>query len=164
MPGLRTTTLLAATATSGLAAGTFALYAHTIMPGLHATDDRTFVTAFQSLDRSIINPWFLGGTFLGSIVFVTAAAITNRSTPGAPWITTAVALSATAIAITAFVHVPLNNAIKAHALVSNPAALATIRGAFHEVRWARWNLVRTASSIVSFGCLLWSLAISGRTS
>jgi len=25
------------------------------------TDDRTFVGAFQSLDRSIINPWFMGG-------------------------------------------------------------------------------------------------------
>jgi uncharacterized membrane protein len=56
---VRTVTLLGATMTMGLAAGVFALYAHTIMPGLKKTDDRTFVAAFQSLDRAIINPWFM---------------------------------------------------------------------------------------------------------
>jgi uncharacterized membrane protein len=54
-PLLRTTTLLGATITMGLVAGVFALYAHTIMPGLHKTDDRTFVAAFQQVDRVIID-------------------------------------------------------------------------------------------------------------
>jgi uncharacterized membrane protein len=53
---LRAASLLAATITMGLAAGTFALYAHTVMPGLKKSDDHTFVAAFQSLDRAIINP------------------------------------------------------------------------------------------------------------
>ena len=38
--------LVGATATTGLAAGVFGLYAHTIMRGLGKTDDRTFVGAF----------------------------------------------------------------------------------------------------------------------
>jgi len=40
---LRILTLLAATMTMGFAAGAFALYAHTVMPGLRKADDRTFV-------------------------------------------------------------------------------------------------------------------------
>ena len=68
-PLLRTTTLLGATLTMGLVAGVFALFAHTIMPGLHRTDDRTFVTAFQQMDRAIINPWFMIFGFGGALVF-----------------------------------------------------------------------------------------------
>ena len=51
---LRAITLMGGTVTMGLAAGVFALFAHTIMPGLHKTDDRTFVGAFQAIDRSKI--------------------------------------------------------------------------------------------------------------
>jgi uncharacterized membrane protein len=53
---LRVTALMAATMTMGLMAGVFGLYQHTVMPGLGRTDDRTFVGAFQAMDRAIINP------------------------------------------------------------------------------------------------------------
>jgi uncharacterized membrane protein len=62
----------------GLVAGVFGLYAHTIMPGLGRTDDRTFVGAFQAIDRAIINPWFLGGGFGGALVFTVVAAVRRR--------------------------------------------------------------------------------------
>jgi len=48
-PMLKSLILLGATFTMGLAAGVFALYAHTIMPALKTTDDRTFVASFQAL-------------------------------------------------------------------------------------------------------------------
>jgi uncharacterized membrane protein len=64
----RAVTLMAATLSMGLVAGVFGLYWHTIMPGLARTDDRTFVGAFQALDRAIINPWFMAGGFLGAVV------------------------------------------------------------------------------------------------
>ena len=35
--------------------------------GPHSTDDRTFVTAFQAIDRAIINPLFML-TFFGALV------------------------------------------------------------------------------------------------
>lgn len=66
MDGLRALTLMAATISMGLVAGVFGLYGHTIMPGLKKTDDRTFVGAFQSIDRAIINPWFMGRLPRGS--------------------------------------------------------------------------------------------------
>ena len=60
--------LIAATMTTGLMAGVFGLYAHAIMPGLNKTDDRTFVGAFQAIDRAIINPLFMLW-FFGALVF-----------------------------------------------------------------------------------------------
>lgn len=56
---LRTAALVLATLTVGLMAGVFAIYANALMPGLRRTDDRTFVGAFQSIDKAIINPVFL---------------------------------------------------------------------------------------------------------
>ena len=72
---LRTLSLLGATLTMGLVTGAFALYAHAIMPGLKTTDDRTFVAAFQAVDRAIINPWFMLAGFLGALVLTGAAAL-----------------------------------------------------------------------------------------
>src|SRR6266508_2115124 len=79
--------LVAATVTMGLMAGVFALYAHTIMPGLGRTDDRTFVGAFQSIDRAIINPLFLPA-FLGALVLTGLAAVLHLGADGRsvlPW-------------------------------------------------------------------------------
>jgi uncharacterized membrane protein len=53
---------------------TFALYADTIMPGLRKTDDRTFVAAFQHIDRAIINPWFMITAFGGALVLTACCA------------------------------------------------------------------------------------------
>src|SRR4030095_17048171 len=91
---LRVAVLIASTITMGLTAGAFALYAHTIMPGLGETDDRTFVGAFQALARAITNPWFLGGRFFGALVFNIIAVIVHIGRSGLPWIGGALALYA----------------------------------------------------------------------
>ncbi|MGH2394643.1 MAG: DUF1772 domain-containing protein, partial [Candidatus Limnocylindria bacterium] len=75
MDALRTISLIVATMSMGLMAGVFGLYAHTVMPGLGKTDDRTFVGAFQAIDRAIINPLFLGGGFVGALVFTGLAGV-----------------------------------------------------------------------------------------
>jgi hypothetical protein len=63
---LREVVLIAATMTMGLMAGVFGIYGNTIMAGLRRTDDRTFVAAFQSIDRATINPAFMA-TFIGAL-------------------------------------------------------------------------------------------------
>src|SRR5690348_2770587 len=100
MNTIRTLSLMAAALTMGLAAGAFALYAHTIMPGLKATDDRTFVTAFQSMDRAIINPWFMLTAFLGALGFTVAAVALNLGRETLPWTALALGLYAVAVVIT----------------------------------------------------------------
>src|SRR5262249_5315091 len=72
-PLLPGTVLAAALLTTGLMAGVFGLYTHTIMPGLRHTDDRTFIGAFQATDKAILNPWFMAA-FFGALVLTGLAA------------------------------------------------------------------------------------------
>ena len=157
---LRAITLIAATLTMGLSAGTIALYAHTIMPGLHDTNDRTFVSAFQHIDRAIINPWFMA-TFFGALILTAAAAIANRGTPAMRWIIAALVLYLVAVVITMAVNVPLNDAIKA---AGDPSHIdvALVRQKFHESRWAAWNLIRVVTTVPAVGLLGWALVLYGR--
>ena len=158
---LRTTTLMGATLTMGFITGAFVLYAHTIMPGLRKTNDRTFVTAFQQIDRAIINPWFMITAFGGALVLTLVAGVTNRGTPAFTWIAAAFGLYLIAVIITVAVNVPLNDAIKA---AGDPSHIdvAQVRARFNEARWAAWNLVRVATSVPAFGLLTWALVLCGR--
>jgi uncharacterized membrane protein len=157
----RTAVLFAATLATGLSAGVIALYAHTIMPGLKKTDDRTFVAAFQAIDRAIVNPWFMG-TFFGALVLTAAAAATNRGRPAFAWLVAALVLYAVVVVVTMAVNVPLNDALKA---AGDPARMdvAQVREEFHEARWAAWNLVRVAASLAAFASLAWALGLDGRS-
>ena len=162
MNTIRALSLLAATLTMGLATGAFALYAHTIMPGLKDNDDRTFVAAFQSMDRAIINPWFMISAFAGALVCTVVAAIANRGTTVFPWAIAALVLYLLTVVVTIEVNVPLNDALKA---AGDPAHIdvAQARAAFDESRWALWNLVRVLASTSAFGLLAWSLVVLGRS-
>jgi uncharacterized membrane protein len=157
--------LIMATLTSGFMAGVFGLYAHTLMPGLGRTDDRTFVGAFQSIDRTIINPLFLA-TFIGALLFTGIAALLHLSADGRavlPWILIALLLYLLTFVITVVVNVPLNDGIKAAGDPDQITDLAEVRARFNEARWVRWNLVRAVASLVAFGCLAWALVQYGHT-
>jgi uncharacterized membrane protein len=156
-------TLLAATATMGLMAGVFGLYAHTIMRGLHKTDDRTFVGAFQAIDRAIINPLFML-TFFGALLLTGAAAalhLKDDVREVVPWVVVAGVLYLVVVVITMAINVPLNDEIKA---AGDPATIdvAAVRENFHEARWVAWNVVRTVAVTAAFLCLCWSLILHGR--
>lgn len=156
-------TVIGATMTMGLAVGVFALYAHTIMPALHKTDDRTFVAAFQQIDHAIVNPWFMATAFVGALIFTLAAGIANRGTPALPWIAAAFCLYLIAVVVTTAINVPLNDAIKA-AGDPNHIDVAQVRVQFHETRWAAWNLLRVVTTTSAFGLLAWALVLCGRAS
>jgi uncharacterized membrane protein len=159
---VRTLLLIGATMTIGLAAGTFLIFSHTIMPGLHHTDDRTFIGAFQAIDRAIINPWFMLSAFLGPLVLTIAAAIVSRGTPGFPWIVAALGLYVVAVIVTMAINVPLNDALKAAGDPSHIPNLAHVRQQFQETRWAAWNLLRAVTTTTAFGLLAWALVLHGR--
>jgi uncharacterized membrane protein len=153
---LSSAVLAAAVLTMGLMAGVFGVFTHTIMPGLRHTDDRTFVGAFQSIDRAIINPWFMAG-FFGALVLTGLAAVLHLSGDKRnmlPWIATAFLLYLIAVVITLAVNVPLNDVIKAAGDPARIGDLAAVRRHFDEARWSAWNLVRTLTSTAAFGCLV----------
>lgn len=159
MNTLRVLSLLGATLTMGLVTGAFALYAHAIMPGLKTTDDRTFVAAFQAMDRAIVNPWFMLTGFLGALVFTAAATALNLGEDVLPWVAAALIAYVIVFVITVAVNVPLNDALKA----AGSADPASAREAFDEGRWAAFNLVRVVLSSGAFVCLTWALVVYDRT-
>jgi uncharacterized membrane protein len=152
MDDVRSIVLLAAAITSGLVAGAFVLYAHTVMPGLAKVDDRTFVAAFQALDRAIINPWFMAGGFLGAPALMAAAAVLTIGEDPFAWVVAALAAYAVVFGVTIAVNVPRNDALKA---AGDPDAIdvAAARAAFDEARWVRWNLLRVVLSTGAFALL-----------
>lgn len=144
-----TVLLVLAAVAAGLTAGVFLAYANAIMPGLRRVDDRTFVAAFQAVDRAIVNPLFLGGCFVGTLVLTVGAAIAHLGVAerGAlAWIAAAGGLHVAVMLITVAVHVPRNDALKS---AGDPDAVdaTSVRRAFDERRWARWNLVRVVLAI-----------------
>ena len=155
--------LIAATLTTGLMAGVFGIYSNAIMPGLRRTDDRTFVAAFQSVDRAIINPAFMA-TFLGALVLTVLAAALHLGDgrPLLPWIVAALILYLVVFVVTIRVNVPRNNEIKAAGDVDRIADLHGVRERFNEARWIRWNHLRAFASILAFGLLSWALIQSGQ--
>ena len=162
---LREVVLIAATLTMGLMAGVFGIYGNAIMPGLRRTDDRTFVAAFQSIDRAIINPVFIV-TFFGALALTALAALlhlTGDQRPMLPWIAGALVLYLFVFVITLAVNVPRNNEIEAAGDVDRITDPHGVRERFDEARWVRWNHVRTFASTVAFGLLAWALVESGKT-
>lgn len=161
---LRGISLIAATVTTGLTAGFLFAFAHDIMPGLRRTDDRTFVAAFQAVDKAVMNPWFLF-CFMGALGFTAlAAALHIDGDRGSilAWVVVALILYAATIGITGRINVPLNKELQAAGPADGIGDLAGVRARFEDT-WVRWNVVRTVTSIASFGCLCWALVLFGRS-
>ena len=165
MSKTRTTVIFVALILAGTLAGFFLTYAYTIMPGLATTDDRTFVAAFQGLERMFGQfdygfnwPVFLG-FFCGPLV-ITAAVVLNRSRPIVWWLVAALILSIATMLITFIFNVPLNNSLIA-AGDPNMIDVTQVRADFREGWWRTWNLVRSATSLGAFVCLSWALFLHG---
>jgi uncharacterized membrane protein len=149
------TMLIAATIVTGLVAGLLFGFACAVMPGLRRIDDVAFVEVMQSINRRILNGWFLL-CFVGAPLLTVAALafdVIGDRTRVLP-IAAAVLLTALSYLITAAVNVPLNNALNA-----NPVDPARARAMF-ESRWVRWHIARTLASTAAFGSLVWALTVS----
>ncbi len=148
---LGTLTLLAATAATALLAGTFYAFDVAVVPGLARADPRGAVGTMQSINVAIVNPWFML-SFLGSPALI-AVTLLVRVLEGAPGLTvagTAVALGlvVVALALTARLHIPLNDTLAA---AGSPEALtdpADVLGRYLRP-WARWNRARTLSTLAA---------------
>jgi uncharacterized membrane protein len=157
---IRSLVLLAATLATGLMAGLYFAFSVAVMPGLGASDDRTFIEAVQRVNVAILNGWFTlafgGALVLGGI----AAALHWRGDGRAalPWIIAGVVLYAASLVVTMGFNVPLNDklaAAGAPAKIHDPAA---VRAQF-ESAWLRWNVVRVLTTTAALGCLAWALRL-----
>jgi uncharacterized membrane protein len=161
----RALSLIGSTLAIGVMAGAFFTYSVAVMPGLRQTDDRTFVGAFQSMDRSIERaPTFLA--LFGGLACVVVAAVLHLGDghrSALPWLVAAALLYAAVIVITGTVNVPRNTAIK---VAGDPGTidLVAVRARFDETLWVRWNHVRLGLNLGALGCTSWALVLFGRNS
>ncbi|MFF6960620.1 MULTISPECIES: anthrone oxygenase family protein [unclassified Streptomyces] len=157
---IRSLVLLAATLATGLMAGLYFAFSVAVMPGLAASDDRTFVEAMQRVNVAILNGWFSlafgGALVLGGI----AAALHWRGDgrPALPWIIAGVALYAASLVVTMGFNVPLNDKLAAAGDPSKIRDLAAVREQF-ESAWLRWNVARVLTTTAALGCLAWALRL-----
>jgi len=164
MNALRGATLVVAALSMGLMAGVFGIYANAIMPGLRRADDRTFVGAFQCIDRAIINPLFMS-TFVGALLSSGVAAALHFGDDDRsvlPWAISAFLLYLWVFVSTITVNVPLNDELKAAGDPDRIADVGAVRRRFNEAKWVRWNLVRAVATLAAFVCLLWALVEYGQ--
>ena len=153
------TAMVAATASVGLSAGVLFCYQVAVMPGLARLDDRGFVTTFQSIDRAIVGPVYLGLAFFGGAAALGVATAVQRGRARALLgIATAVYLVGV-VGVTMAWHVPHNDALRAiDVATASDATLASARQGFAST-WTRLNLVRTVAATASLALV--ALAATG---
>lgn len=155
--------LLAGTMATGLVAGTYFAFTCAVMPGLAATDDRTFVAAMQAINVKIENPVFFAG-FFGAFVLPLVAVFRQRKAGGGAalrWTIAGLALYTAGLLTTMGFNIPLNNTLRD---AGDAAALAdpgAVRRDFEDP-WVAWNIVRTAASTAAAGCLVYAMRLRGR--
>lgn len=153
----QTATLVAATLTTGAMAGLFYAFDCAVMRGLRRVDDHTFVETMRAINVAILNGWF-GLAFGGALLFtaVTAALhLGGGSSSALPWILAALVLYVFVLGVTGRVNVPLNQRLQT-ASIASEEDLRAARAGF-EVRWNRWNQVRTIANTAAFAALALAL-------
>lgn len=155
---LRVAALVLGTVGVGLIAGVFYGWAVSVMPGLARTDDRTFVAAFQAMDRAIVRPPFVS-VFTGSLALTAAAALLHLGPEHRAvllWSSAAFALYLLSFVFTVRFNIPLNDALKA-AGDADEIDAAAARARFDEAKWNRWHRIRTALCTAALVCMVLAL-------
>ncbi|MEV7602319.1 anthrone oxygenase family protein [Kitasatospora sp. NPDC089797] len=157
--------LVGATIAMGLMAGLFFAFDVSVMPGLAAGDDRTYVEAMQHINKSIENGMF-GLVFTGAFVATGIAAWLQHKAgrrQAALWAAGATLLYVVALMVTMGVNIPLNNDLAAAGDVAQIHDLAAVRTKF-EGTWVAANMFRTALCTAGLLALSRALVLHGRGS
>jgi uncharacterized membrane protein len=153
--------LSAALVAMALVAGLVFTFSVAVMPNLADADDRTFVATMQRFND---NPVFQL-TFTGALVLIAVAAVLQRRRgPGVAvrWTVAALVLYGIVIAVTAAIHIPLNNDIDRAGDPDRIADLTHVRNEF-EGPWMAWNIVRSVLATAAVAALARALFLHGRS-
>ncbi len=134
---------------SALVAGVFFAFSTFVMKALGRLQPEQGIAAMQSINVTVLNPWFFTvffGTGAGCI-FLAIFALLNWSGPVAIHLAVGSMLYIVgSIVVTMVLNVPLNNAL-ARADANHPDSVSLWRHYLH--RWTFWNHVRTAGSLAA---------------
>ena len=157
IPGL---TFLAALS-CGLAAGIFYAFSSLVMRALASIPLPAGIAAMQSINLSVINPWFMTAFFGPAVVCCVLAVISmlhwNRQ--GAAFILAGSAfyLAGTMVVTFAF-NVPLNDML---ATVDLASAEGASQWAGYLTTWTNWNHVRAAAALLAAASFTVAFCLAG---
>ncbi|HJT73609.1 MAG TPA: anthrone oxygenase family protein [Chitinophaga sp.] len=145
-------TLTITTTATALMAGLFFAYSCSVNPGLGRLADSPYLSAMQSINRAILNPFFLV-PFVGLVLLLPFTAYLQYTSPVSPRFLLLAAATITYIwgvfGITMLKNVPLNEALDAFNIQSASIEdLARQRLQFEEP-WNRWHFIRTIAAVLT---------------
>ncbi|MCX5381128.1 DUF1772 domain-containing protein [Streptomyces sp. NBC_00091] len=148
----------------GLMAGLFFAFDVSVMPGLAAGDDRTYVTAMQHFNAAIDGNGLFGGVFvLALLATIASAAVAYRKgrRGTALWAGAAAVAYLLVLVITFAVNIPLNNELADAgdaAKLTDFAVVDTFKGT-----WVTTNILRTLLCTAALAALSRALLLHGRS-
>jgi len=146
---------------SGLIGGLFFVFSVAVMPAFGRIAPASAVAAMQSINVTIVNPWFLAaffGTAASSLALAIAATVgaAGGATGTAVYLVSGALLYLVgAIGVTMAANVLLNNALAAADAGSAGADALWRRYLPH---WTRWNHVRTVAALAASGAFFLAAA------
>ena len=154
---VRSSLLLGAAITSALSAGIFFAFSTFVMKALAQQVPSGGISAMQSINITVINPWFLAVFFspliLGILVLLSLLVETDSSLLMYGGVATLVYLIGT-VGVAFGGNIPLNDAL---AIVSPSSNEGLVLWANYVTHWTDWTHVRTIAGVVS--ALMFSLAL-----
>ena len=141
----------------GLMAGVFFAFSTFVMRALARLPPAQGITAMQSINVAVINPWFLL-PFLGTAaacVLLAVSSLVTWQTPGAIYLLVGSLLYVVGtVLVTRLFNVPRNNALAILAPTSLEAAELWVD---YISTWTAWNHVRTMAALAS--AVLFTIAV-----
>ncbi len=149
--------LIITTLFSGLMAGLFYAWSISVTPGIGRINDESYLRAFQSMNRAIINSLFLI-VFMGLVVLLIYSSSSFYGTPQTTrfWfiLSAAILYIGGVMLITFAGNIPLNNSLEALNIdAMSTDQMAAFRKGF-ESKWNTLNTIRTVCSSASFLLLI----------
>jgi uncharacterized membrane protein len=145
--------MLLATLGCGLIAGVFFAFSTFVMSALARLQPAQGIAAFQSIDVTVYNPWFMGA-FLGtaaSCLFLLVSSLLKLQQPGAAYLIVGSLLYLVGtVGVTIAFNVPLNDAL---AIVDPSSAEGANLWISFVPNWTNWNHVRTLAALAAAASL-----------
>ena len=157
--------LIVSALSCGLVTGFILTYAIVVMPGLAKLTDKNFLRAFQVTDEIIQNnqPLFML-IWIGSIISVITTTFTSIVYVGFPDASLTLLVCFIYLVgvqgVTIIIHIPLNNHVQKLQLHKLHDQAANQERSMFEVRWNKFNYIR--SSIGFFVCLAFLVILAQR--
>ena len=140
---------------TGLTAGLCFTWSNAVTPGIGRLDNLSFLKAFQSMNRAIINGKFMI-VFFGPVIllFLNTYLFRNNSISFWLFLAAAILFFVGIGLVTIFGNVPLNESLDAsHLKTLSEIELQELRNKF-EQPWNNWHTIRTLSSFGAFVFLI----------